>query len=104
MKKYFNKLVSENINVTYIDYKNIKQFYEKTIKNKIIDKSKNISISCYCFGDNILESKIKKYISSINILHSLNFTVNKDLIDNNIDVFRSSKNKYNFMNFYRWQR
>ena len=105
MKKYFDKLVSKNIDITYIDYKNIKQFYEKTIKSmgsKV--KDTKISINCYCVGDNILESKIKKYIPNINILHSLNFTVNKDLIDNNIDVFRSAKNKYNFMNFYRWQR
>jgi deoxyribodipyrimidine photolyase-related protein len=103
MKKYFDKLVSKNIDVTYIDYKNIKQFYEKTIKN-MGSKVKDIKIECYCVGDNILENKIKKYISSINILHSLNFTVNKDLIDNNLDVFRTNKNKYNFMNFYRWQR
>jgi deoxyribodipyrimidine photolyase-related protein len=78
---------------------------KKTIKSmgsKV--KDTKISINCYCVGDNILESKIKKYIPNINILHSLNFTVNKDLIDNNIDVFRSAKNKYNFMNFYRWQR
>ena len=26
MKKYFDKLVSKNIDITYIDYKNIKQF------------------------------------------------------------------------------
>ena len=63
------KLVSKNIDVTYIDYKNIKQFYEKTIKSKDTKvKDTKISISCYCVGDNILESKIKKYIPNINIL------------------------------------
>ena len=107
MKKYFHNLLIKKIDVNYIEYKNVKQFYEKTIKS-VVSKVKNIKIECYNVGDNILENKIKKYIPSINILHSLNFTVNQDLINNNIDVFRSGKNskhdKYNFMNFYRWQR
>jgi deoxyribodipyrimidine photolyase-related protein len=99
MKKYFDRLVSKDIDVTYIEYKNIKSFYGTTIKS-----IKNKIISCYCVGDFILESKIKKYIPAINILNSLNFTVNIDLINDNIDVFRNKNGKYNFMNFYRWQR
>ena len=66
LKMISNIEAFKNIDITYIDYKNIKQFYEKTIKSmgsKV--KDKKISISCYCVGDNILESKIKKYIPNI---------------------------------------
>ena len=96
MKSYFDFLLKNKINVNYIDYnENIINLY-KSISKK--------NIYAYDLGDNVLETKLKKYIQNINIVQTLNFLVNKELLLNNINEFYSEKQKYNHQNFYKWQR
>jgi deoxyribodipyrimidine photolyase-related protein len=96
MKKYNEYLQDNNIHVTYIDFQDTPKFYSKKIKNKIF---------IYEIGDNILENKLKDYYPDIIILPSLNFLINKQLVLENKHIFYKEKTgKYNFMNFYKWQR
>jgi len=93
MKSYYDYLVSEKINVKYIE------FHEN-----IYDKFKNKNnIYTYNLSDKILEHKLKKLIPTIHIEESLNFLVNEKLIKDNINKFYNGK-KYNHQNFYKWQR
>ena len=95
MKSYFDYLKSQNINVSYIDfYSNLNIFYENNSLN---------NVTTYDLGDNVLKNKLKKYIKNINIINTLNFLVNKELLKDNIDKFYNNK-KYNHQNFYKWQR
>ena len=95
MKSYFDYLKKHKINVQYIDNNKTKQFYEKSIKTS--------NIFIYDIGDDVLEKRIKKCYKNIQIIQSLNFLVNKTLVHENKDLFYNN-NKYNFMNFYKWQR
>ena len=97
MKSYYDYLVSNNIVVSYIEYNdNIVNFYKK------LNKTKNF-IEIYSLGDNTLEKKLLKYIPNLIINNTLNFLVNKDLINENLDIFYK-KNKFNHQEFYKWQR
>ena len=97
MKSYYDYLVSNKIIVDYIEYNmNIINLYKK------LNKTKN-SIEVYSLGDNILEKKLFKYIPNLIINNTLNFLVNKDLINENLHIFYK-KNKFNHQEFYKWQR
>ncbi len=96
MKSYYDYLLSEKINVKYIDLSNVEETYKELNKSK-----KNINI--YDLADKVLEKKLKKIISNINIIKSLNFLVDEDLIKKNLNQFYNGK-KYNHQNFYKWQR
>ena len=97
MKSYFDYLKDNKINVKYIEFnKNINSVY------KSIDETKK-KIYTYDCGDNILEDKLKKYIPNIIFQNTLNFLVNRNLINDNLNKFYNQK-KYNHQNFYKWQR
>jgi deoxyribodipyrimidine photolyase-related protein len=97
MKSYFDFLKSHNINVNYIEFHtNLNNLYKE------INNSKD-NIYTYDLGDDILKNKLKKYIKNINIINSLNFLVNEQLLKDNINEFYNKK-KYNHQNFYKWQR
>jgi len=97
MKSYYEYLKLNNIDVEYIEFhEDINNFYKKL--NNEIHK-----ITTYDPNDNKLEDKLKKYISKIEIINTLNFLVNKDLITKNKDIFFKNK-KYNHQAFYKWQR
>ena len=102
MKNYYNYLKTNKKikSVKYIDFSHkINNFYEE-----INEKYK---IYMYDPCDNILKNKILKIIHNINIIQTPNFLVNITIINQNLDKFckeTKSKKKYNFMNFYKWQR
>jgi deoxyribodipyrimidine photolyase-related protein len=97
MKKYTSFLEKNKINVNYIENKGMKDFYSK------LNKKKKIFI--YDMGDHMLENKLMKKIPKINIVPCLNFLVSKEIVNTNKDLFyNANTNKYNFMNFYKWQR
>jgi deoxyribodipyrimidine photolyase-related protein len=95
MKSYYKYLEENKIDVEYIEfYEDINNFYKNLNSTKII---------MYDPNDNKLEDKIKKYIPKIEIINTLNFLVNKELIIQNKNVFFKNK-KYNHQAFYKWQR
>jgi len=97
MKSYYDYLISNNISVIYIEYNNnINKLYKE------LNNSKK-EIETYSLGDNILEKKLLKKILMLKINDTLNFSVNKDLINNNLYKFYKN-NKFNHKEFYKWQR
>ena len=107
MKSYYDYLHSNNISVTYIEHNtNINKLY-KDLYKKIhsISNTNKLSntIETYSIGDNILQKKLLKSIPILNIIPTLNFLVNEELIKNNLSVFYKNK-KYNHQEFYKWQR
>jgi len=104
MKNYYDylKLEKKIKDVKYIN------FNENLIKlYKDFNNIKKYNINMYDPCDNILKNKIIKYIPNINILQTPNFLVSIDLINENLNIFSKEKGKnekYNFMNFYKWQR
>ena len=86
MKSYYDYLKNNNLDVTYIEF-NEKDIYKK-IKKGIVH--------IYEPYDNILMKKILKYFPDVNIINTLNF-----LIDYNMIL---SNKKYNHQNFYKMQR
>jgi deoxyribodipyrimidine photolyase-related protein len=95
MKSYFDYLKSNKINVEYLEFN---QDLEKFYKNLKVEK-----IKMYDPNDHPLEKKIKKFIPKVEILNTLNFLVNKELIEQNKSVFFKNGN-YNHVSFYKWQR
>lgn len=94
MKCYFDYLKSKKIDVHYVNFtEDINKLYKEFKKN----------VYTYELGDNILKDKLEKYIKDINIIPTLNFLIDKDLLLNNLDKFYK-KNNYNHQNFYKWQR
>ena len=94
MKCYFDYLKSKKIDVHYVNFNdNLNKLYKEFKKN----------VYTYELGDNILKDKLEKYIKNINIIPTLNFLIDKDLLLNNLDKFYK-KNNYNHQNFYKWQR
>ena len=100
MKSYYKYLEENKIDVEYIEFhEDINIFYKKlNNENEYGNK-----ITMYDPNDNKLEAKIKKYIPKIEIINSLNFLVNKELIIQNKNIFFKNK-KYNHQTFYKWQR
>jgi len=98
MRSYFDILKGKiDISIKYIELDDTKSFYKK------LAKSSN-KYYTYSLGDDVLENRLKKLVN-LSIINSPNFTVNKDLIMENKDIFYNNKTKkYNFMNFYKWQR
>jgi deoxyribodipyrimidine photolyase-related protein len=96
LKSYYDYLLSEKINVKYIELIKVDEAYKELSKSK-----KKVHI--YECGDKTLEKKIKKIIPNVIINQSLNFLVNEELIKNNLNQFYNGK-KYNHQNFYKWQR
>jgi deoxyribodipyrimidine photolyase-related protein len=97
MKSYYNYLISNKLEVIYIEFKDINNKFYKDLSKKY----KNISI--YDPSDYSLKNKIRKIINNIIIINTLNFLVNDKLLNENIDKFYNGK-KYNHLNFYKWQR
>ena len=96
MKSYYDYLLSEKINVKYIEFSEVEDAYKELNKNK-----KNIYT--YDLADKVLEKRLKKIIPNIIINKSLNFLVDEELIKKNLKKFYNGK-KYNHQNFYKWQR
>ena len=97
MKSYYNYLILNKLEVVYINFKDVtNKFYKDLTK-----KYKNINM--YDPSDYILKNKIEKLIKNVIVIDTLNFLVNKKLLNENIDKFYNGK-KYNHLNFYKWQR
>ena len=94
MKWYFDYLINNKINAVYIDFNNV------DYKN-IIKKTKKIYMYNPC--DDTLKNNILKIIPNIIIEETLNFLVNKDFLEENLNKFHSN-GKYNHQNFYKMQR
>ena len=94
MKSYFDYLIEKNINVNYIEFKEVNNFYNKNL---------NEDIETYELCDNTLKKKLTKKFDKIKIIDTLNFTLNLELINNNLKEFYNGKS-YNHQNFYKWQR
>jgi len=93
MKYYYDFLIKNNFKVKYIEY------------NDKIKYAKNHLYTTYSLGDNVLKNRISKEITKLEIIDSINFLVNETLIKENQNIFyNKDKNKYNFQNFYKWQR
>jgi len=98
MKNYYDFLKNNSLDVYYIDFDNITNFYKNININ--INKS---NIEIYELYDNNLMKKCKKYFKNLIIHDSLNFLVNKNLLDTNKDLFYKN-NHYNHTEFYKMQR
>ena len=97
MKCYFDYLLSKNINVKYIEYsEDINSFY-------ITLNSDKHMIYVYDLCDNILKKRLLQFMPNLNILTTLNFLVNKMMLNENINIFYNGK-RFNHQNFYKWQR
>ena len=84
MKSYYDYLISNNISVKYIEFSDkINDLYKKL--NKKLNKD-NKSIETYSLGDNVLEKKLLKSIPLLTINQTLNFLVDKDLINDNLST------------------
>jgi deoxyribodipyrimidine photolyase-related protein len=95
MKNYYEYLVKNGFKCEYIDYKNVNtSFYKKLSKKKI---------TMYDPNDIKLQNKVQKLIPSINVITTLNFLVDSEVLNKNLTKFYSGK-KYNHQNFYKWQR
>jgi len=101
MKSYYKYLKKNNINVTYIDYKDITSQFYKDIKNNSKTNTKT-SIYSYDTNDHKLNKKLKEYIPDIITMSTLNFLVDHQTLRNNINEFK--KTRYNHSGFYKWQR
>jgi deoxyribodipyrimidine photolyase-related protein len=96
MKSYYDYLLSEKINVKYIDFIDVEKSYKEL--NKFKKK-----IYTYDLADKVLEKRLKKIVPNIIINKNLNFLVDEELIKKNLKKFYNGK-KYNHQNFYKWQR
>ena len=96
MKSYYDYLLSEKINVKYIEFSEVEDIY------KDLNKSKK-KIYTYDCSDKVLEKRLKKLVPNIIIYQSLIFLVDEELIKKNLKKFYNGK-KYNHQNFYKWQR
>jgi deoxyribodipyrimidine photolyase-related protein len=95
MKSYYDYLKKNNIDITYVNFNEITIDFYKNLQNKII---------MYDPNDYKLQKKIQSQIkSNLEIIETLNFTINRKLIIDNIHKF-SKNNKYNHKQFYKWQR
>lgn len=102
MKSFYDNILKKiKLKKEYIELNDTDIFYKNL-------KSSN-NYYTYSLGDDILELKLreifKKKRGGFNIINSLNFTIDKELITKNKSIFYNEKTKkYNFMNFYKWQR
>ena len=96
MKSYYDYLLSEKVNVKYIEFSKVEEAYKELNKFE-----KNIYTYDCC--DKVLDKRLKKIIPNIIINKSLNFLVDEELIKKNLKKFYNGK-KYNHQNFYKWQR
>ena len=78
MKNYYNVLKNNSLDVHYIDFDKMNDFYKNNNKS---------NIEIYELYDNNLIKKCKKYFKNLIIHDSLNFLVNKNLLDTNKDLF-----------------
>ena len=94
MKNYYDFLKNNSLDVYYIDFDNITNFYKNNNKS---------NIEIYELYDNNLMKKCKKTFKNLIIHDSLNFLVNKNLLDTYKDLFYKN-NHYNHTEFYKMQR
>ena len=94
MKKYFQDIKNNNINIKYIEFKNVKDFYKK-------NKNKNITI--YHPTDLPLLEQLQKQFKNLTILPTLNFTFSH-LESKDIKKQCFKNNKYYHDKFYKLQR
>ena len=97
MKSYNDYLTSNKLDVEYINFKDVSNKFYKDLSKKYK------TISLYNPTDHTLKNKIEKLINNVAIINTLNFLVNEELLNNNINRFYNGK-KYNHLNFYKWQR
>lgn len=99
MKKYFDFLQGEKINVTYINFNDdVNKLY-----GKLNLESEKKQIRTYDLGDDILKRRLLNNINNLQIINTLNFTVNEKIINDNLKVFYRN-GKYYHKKFYEWQR
>lgn len=96
MKQYENYLKKNNIKIKYICFNEVNQSFYKQLNTFK-------TISCYEPYDFKLTRKLKKHLKHINIIDSLNFLVNKQYVEENIDSFYKN-GKFNHLGFYKLQR
>ena len=94
MKSYYDFLKNNSLDVYYIDFDKMNNFYKNI-------SSSNIEI--YELYDHTLMKKCKKNVKNLIIHDSLNFLVNKKLLDENKELFYKN-NHYNHNEFYKMQR
>jgi len=94
LKSYYDYLLKNKINVTYFEFNDINDTFYKNIAK--------YNVTMYDPNDKILMEKILKNIPNINVKKSLNFLIDEKMIDKNKHLFYGTK--FNFLNFYKWQR
>lgn len=93
MKYYYDYLKKNKLDVSYVEFKNIKSdFYKKLSSNKVF---------YYETYDHKLENKLKE--KNFTRINSLNFLITREKAEENKNLFYKN-DKYNFMNFYKYQR
>ena len=96
MKSYFEYLKSKDIDVTYVDFQDVTpSFYSKLKSSKI---------ESYDPNDDILVEYLKKKVKGLEIIDSLNFTLNPKIIEENKTRFQDKNGRYRHDSFYQWQR
>jgi len=98
MKRYYDILKSK-YTVKYIEYQEIdNNFYLQISK-----KYKQIHV--YDPNDTLLLKRLHQNIKNLIVHNNLNFVIDQDIIKENKDLFFNSKsNRYDFLNFYKFQR
>ena len=94
MKNYYDFLKNNSLDVYYIDFDKMTDFYKNNNKS---------NIEIYELYDNNLMKKCKKIFKKLIVHDSLNFLVNRNLLDTNKDLFYKN-NHYNHTEFYKMQR
>lgn len=95
MKKYEDYLINNDIKVSYKNFDTIDKTFYKKLSQQYDE------IYYYNPTDYELEEKLK--FKNFIQLPSQNFLITKELTDENKILFYNNQ-KYNFMNFYKWQR
>lgn len=96
MKYYESYLKKNKLNVKYIEFHEVNNHFYKSLSKKYILES-------YDPNDHSLELLLNSY--KINVIQTQNFSISREDILNNLDVFYNQKSKkFNFMNFYKFMR
>lgn len=94
MKSYFDSLKKTHKKIKYIELANYSNFSKK---------HHNSIITSYDLNDNICTNQLTKDFKNIKFINNLNFILTPEDIISNSNIFYK-KPKFNFMNFYKWQR
>ncbi len=96
MKYYESYLKKNKLNVKYIEFHEVNNHFYKSL-------SKKFALDAYDPNDHSLELLLNSY--KINLIQTQNFSISREDILSNLDVFYNQKSKkFNFMNFYKFMR